>query len=49
MTISALAQKEEAMFRNFIDTHPVLVRMIITVGILAMLVISAGAPRGYGG
>ncbi len=29
--------------------HPQLVRVLIAVGTLAMFVLSAGAPRGYGG
>ena len=37
------------MIHRFIETHPILSRTVITVVVLAMLVISAGAPRGYGG
>lgn len=49
MIAALLAQKEASMLRKFIDTHPVLVRSLITLIVLSMLVISAGAPRGYGG
>jgi hypothetical protein len=37
------------MIHRFFESHPVLWRTVITVVVLSMLVISSGAPRGYGG
>jgi hypothetical protein len=37
------------MTRKLSTLHPNVVRILITVGTLAMFVLSAGAPRGYGG
>lgn len=37
------------MIRKFIEVHPILWRTVVTVVVLSMLVLSSGAPRGYGG
>ena len=37
------------MFHKFAAQNPNAVRILIAVSTLAMFVLSAGAPRGYGG
>ena len=37
------------MFRHLSAKHPKVVRVLIAVSALAMFVVSAGAPHGYGG
>lgn len=37
------------MSRNFAALHPKLFRALIAISALTMFVLSAGAPRGYGG
>ncbi len=37
------------MYRKLIASNPKVVRILIAVGTLTMFVLSAGAPRGYGG
>jgi hypothetical protein len=37
------------MYRKFAASHPKMMRVLIAVGTLTMFVLSAGAPRGYGG
>jgi hypothetical protein len=42
-------QRTFPMFRTLSTLHPNVVRAMIAVGALAMFVLSAGAPLGYGG
>jgi hypothetical protein len=37
------------MYRKLATSHPKVLRVLIAVGTLTMFVLSAGAPRGYGG
>jgi hypothetical protein len=37
------------MIRKFSTLHPNVVRIVVAVSALAMFVLSAGAPLGYGG
>ncbi len=37
------------MNRKIITANPRVMRILIAVGTLAMFVLSAGAPKGYGG
>ncbi len=37
------------MYRKLTATNPKAMRILIAVGALAMFVLSAGAPKGYGG
>jgi hypothetical protein len=39
----------DAMLKKLSALHPNFVRVLIAVGTLTMFVLSAGAPRGYGG
>lgn len=37
------------MFRKIAASHPKTFRVLVALGTLTMFVLSAGAPRGYGG
>jgi hypothetical protein len=37
------------MYRKLATSHPKVFRTLIALGTLTMFVLSAGAPRGYGG
>lgn len=37
------------MYRKLTNSNPRVMRILIAVGTLAMFVLSAGAPKGYGG
>jgi hypothetical protein len=37
------------MYRKLTISNPKVMRILFAVGTLAMFVLSAGAPRGYGG
>ncbi len=37
------------MTRKLFTLHPTFVRILVAAGTLTMFVLSAGAPRGYGG
>jgi hypothetical protein len=37
------------VFNDVLTSNPKVMRVLIAVGALAMFVLSAGAPKGYGG